>query len=130
MVNSNDLLARLANGESADALAKEFTDALNAAQKEYETKSKDEEKLADFSVAVDAMLTYLKKWHPDLADWDQVIADEGELKDMLEGIESLIELAVSMRELSRMMPETSLKPNVSPKLNADTVLASWLKNLN
>ena len=105
MVNSNDLLARLANGESADALAKEFTDALNAAQKEYETKSKDEEKLTDFSVVVDAMISYFKKWHPDLTDWDQVVADEADLKEMLEGVESLVELAVSMRELSRMMPK-------------------------
>lgn len=105
MVNSNDLLARLANGESADALAKEFTDALNAAQKEYETKSKDEEKLADFSVAVDAMLGYFKKWYPDLTDWDQVVADEADLKDMIEGVESLVELVVSVRELSQMMPK-------------------------
>ena len=127
MVNSNDLLARLANGESADALAKEFTDALNAAQKEYETKSKDEEKLADFSVAIDAMLKYFKKWYPDLTDWNQVIADEGELKDMLEGVESLVELAVSVRELSQMMPKTQSKPNTA---TADTVLSNWLKTLN
>lgn len=106
MVNSNDLLARLANGESADALAKEFTDALNAAQKEYEAKSKDEEKLQDFSVAVDAMLDYFKKWYPDLTDWDQVIADEADLKEMLESVESLVELVVSVRELSQMMPKT------------------------
>lgn len=61
----NDILKRLNNGESADAIAKELIDTLNKANAEYAAAQAEKAKSAEKIARLDAILKTLKTWIHD-----------------------------------------------------------------
>lgn len=60
--NSTDFLARLQNGENADSIAAQFTEALNKAQKDYKAKQEADRLAKEAAIAKrEKQMTYAKK---------------------------------------------------------------------
>ena len=82
MFNSNDILARLQNGENPEAIANEMADSLNHAIGQFH-----EEGLNDMlDCAADDILTYLRAKYPkecEALDLDIDGEDLGEILDVL-----------------------------------------------
>ena len=150
------ILARLQNGDSMDEIAKEMSDALNAANAEYqeETIRANAEKLEAERVmnakrqAVDMMLD-------GLCDYLVAAGDEELLKDLnevatdevIEALDSIVVVAKSLEALKGLefplapiakkscgkgdcgcdMPKVSVK--VVDPTNADMIIKSFLKGI-
>ena len=89
MYDVNDILARLQNGENADAIAQEFADALNGAiQKRNEEKAaagRKADKIATLTCILEDIIEFVQEFYPDL------VADE-DLEVTPEEVESIIEV--------------------------------------
>ena len=107
MFTKEDILARLQNGDSMDEIAKEMTDALNAAHADYESAKQadaETERIMNAKrVAVDGMLDCLcdflvaageEEFIEDLKDVDTDV-----VVDMLE---SAVELAKTLEKLGNL----------------------------
>ena len=89
MYDVNDILARLQNGENADAIAQEFADALNGAiQKRNEEKAaadRKAEKIETLIWILDDIIDFVKEFYPEL------IVDE-DIEVTPEDVERIIEV--------------------------------------
>ena len=153
MFTKEDILARLQNGDSMDAIAKEMSEALNAAQQQYqeETIKANAEKLEAERVmnakrvAVDGMLDCL-------CDYLVAVGDEELLEDLkdvdtdevIEALDSIVAFTKSLEALKGLefplapiakrncgkgddMPKVSVKM-VDPA-DADMIIKSFLKGI-
>ena len=107
MFDKADILARLQNGDSMDEIAKEMTDALNAAHADYESaKQADAEATRVMNakrVAVDGMLDCLCDFLVAAGE-DELIED---LKDVdtdvvVDMLESAVELTKTLEKLGNL----------------------------
>ena len=107
MFTKEDILARLQNGDSMDEIAKEMTDALNAAHADYESaKQADAEVTRVMNakrVAVDGMLDCLCDFLVAAGE-DELIED---LKDVetdvvVDMLESAVELTKTLEKLGNL----------------------------
>jgi hypothetical protein len=89
MYDVNDILARLQNGENADAIAQEFADALNGAiQKRNEEKAaadRKAEKVETLICILDDIIDFVEEFYPEL------IVDE-DIEVTPEDVERIIEV--------------------------------------
>ena len=119
MYNVDDILARLQNGENADAIAQEFADALNGAiQKKNEAQAaadRQADKVATLTYILDEIIEFVAEFYPEL------ITDE-DLEVTPEEVEHIIEVldvyAPKFRELNAALVNLealSNKPSPSPK---------------
>ena len=120
MYDVNDILARLQNGENADAIAQEFADALNdAIQKRNEEKAaadRKANKVATLTYILDEIIEFVEEFYPEL------IVDE-DLEVTPEDVERIIEVldvyAPKFKELSAALahlePLPSKPSTPSPK---------------
>ena len=147
MFDKSEILARLQNGDSMDEIAKEMSDALNAASAEYEeAKQADAEATRVMNakrVAVDGMLDCL-------CDYLVAVGDEELLEDLkdidtdevVEALDSVIAFTKSLGALKGLeFPLAPIakkdcgrdKPKVSVKMvdptNADMIIKSFLKGI-
>jgi hypothetical protein len=148
--NFDELLARLANGESAENIANEMTAMLNRAIQEQEAlnaeKQKETQKKEEFMTAFNAMTAFIQKWYPDLAkeltedvDFtdDEVCKIAFNVLDELSAyVEAIADLVVSSQELRKKLndikPASAAKPIVAtptPKSDEE-ILADFIKALN
>ena len=67
MFNTNDILARLKAGESAEVIAKEMTDALNKATETYEAEKAMGDKIAAVRDVIKALNHYISISQPEVA---------------------------------------------------------------
>ena len=124
MFTKEDILARLQNGDSMDEIAKEMSDALNAAHADYESaKQADAEATRVMNakrVAVDGMLDCLCDFLV-VAGEDELIED---LKDVdtdvvVDMLDSVIELTKTLEKLGNLeflgMPFPMAVPKVEKK---------------
>ena len=156
MYNSNDILKMLREGKSADAIARELTDAINNAEATYnaekteaERKRKEEEaakvkaendkklKIIDCEVIIDAIHGYFNKWYPNLVSkeiWDEISAE-----DLAYFIDDTVnEVKDSIATINKLFPsgvtstiDLNVNPNKStPKTvkNADDAINLFFKN--
>lgn len=155
MFTKEDILARLQNGDSMDEIAKEMSDALNAAQADYESaKQADAEanrvmeaKRAAIDMILDGLCDYLvvsgkDKFVEDIKDIDT--------DDVIDMLDSAIELGETLDKLKDLefsglrLPKVehkcgsgdcgSKKPDaftVKAKVNpdADAVIKAFLRNI-
>lgn len=151
MFNMEDILARLQNGEDPEAIAEEFTDALNGAidkQREDEAAKNDQHELNILLVAASgALKAYVEKKYPkvDKALLEK-LTDKDSLAELIEGLvvaldalSPLLEAFAEMEEKEEEKPEeiaprkiTPIFPNslsFSGKLDDDRI-ASFLKDFN
>ena len=119
MYDVNDILARLQNGENADAIAQEFADALNdAIQKRNEEKAaadRKADKVATLTCILDEIIEFVEEFYPEL------IVDE-DLEVTPEDVERIIEVldvyAPKFKELSAALANleaSTSKPSPAPK---------------
>lgn len=147
MYDMNTILAAMAEGKTADDLAKEFTDALNAANAKIEADRIAAEKAA---IAANAKVAAFKDIMIDLVDFintfyaDQLPSDvltalNGEIKDetvadVVKEIDALIKMAPMILALIEMEDKSasnknkifnkavpSLKIGHNPKLTIKTI---------
>ena len=79
-MNSNEILARLREGENIDSIAKELTEALNAAKRDYEeeqasAKRKAENKRRDAQEICDVVNAFMANYYSDVPNNEPIDAD-------------------------------------------------------
>lgn len=89
MYNINDILAQLQSGQSADEIAKSFTDALNAAiQKQNKANERRKAKISDMTCLIEDVIVFISEYYPEVMpkdmDLDITEADVAELIDELD----------------------------------------------
>ena len=123
MYNVNDILARLQNGESADAIAQSFADALNGAlQKQQEEKAvaakRHEDKVAALTDIVDYVIDFIEEFYPEM------IPEGMDFEFSAEDVESVIEaLDDSMPKFVELNAALSNLEALTKKPEADRVVA-------
>ena len=100
-MNMNNILARLQNGETPDAIAKEYTDALNSALQKYNEEKEAEEalsnKIADTSTLLENIKDYASCYYKDFVK----TLEEIDPTELIELFDSLVELAEVAKELEK-----------------------------
>ena len=98
MINKHDLLARLQKGETVEDIAKEITDTLNRAKKEYDAiQQKDKEKDFRVSPVRHALIDYyendqkMKELIRDIStdDFADLLDSLVDLRKSVEGLHTL-----------------------------------------
>ena len=105
----NDILTRLMNGEDADAIAKEFTESLNAAvqehKKQMEEKSaveaKKERCVNDLHLILTLFNDWLAEFYPRLGTVENNAADI--VKTLDETQDDIVELFAAIDELGKIL---------------------------
>ena len=109
MYNINDILAQLQSGQSADEIAKSFTDTLNAAiQKQNEQNKANERrkaKICDMTNLAEAIIDFISEYYSEVIpkdmDLDITEADVAELIDELDtAIPQLVSAFKDFEELT------------------------------
>ena len=148
MFTKADILARLQNGESTDAIAQEMANALNEAEAEKRAldaelaaKEKEETRVLEAKrAAVDEMLDALCDYFVAAGESD-FIEDLKEIKTdkVIEMLDSSIAMAKSLEKLKDLqfpLAELHKAATINPRAhkivvddNADKVIGDFLKNL-
>lgn len=146
-MNKDMILARLQNGEDAEAIANELINMLNAANSEYvaiQEKEKAEAEAKKVAAARDAELNNLAQGMIDaVAKYLQVaypdtpieIKSEVGVADVREMIDGIYELSTALKDLDKLFGERTFKyrpamhdVNAAPKKkNSEEILSDFLK---
>lgn len=124
MYDMNTILAAMAEGKTADDLAKEFTDALNAANAKIEADRIAAEKAAKANTAKVAafknimidIVDFVNTFYADQLPSDVLTALNGEIKDetvadVIKEIDALIKMAPMILALIEMEEKSASKTN-------------------
>ena len=134
MFNSNDILARLQNGEDVNAIANEMADALNKANKAYEDeKNKKAAELQKEKDKKNDLLDILT----DLTDWLNAHYDAHLEDPTMEDVDMALEAIDGLRDLIDMLDEIKTFPEVKkdkqaakPQYkNSDQKIADFLSQM-
>lgn len=134
MFNSNDILARLQNGEDVNAIANEMADALNKANKAYEDeKNKKAAELQKEEDKKNDLLDILT----DLTDWLNAHYDAHLEDPTMEDVDMALEAIDGLRDLIDMLDEIKTFPEVKkdkqaakPQYkNSDQKIADFLSQM-
>ena len=123
MFKVEDILARLQNGESADAIAQSFADALNGAiQKQQEEKAaaaqRHEDKVAVLTDIIDDVIGFIEEFYPEM------IPEGVNLEFSAEDVEGVIKaLDDSMPKFAELNAALSSLEALTKKPEADRVVA-------
>lgn len=137
MYNMNDILTLLQSGQSADQIAKSFTDALNAAiQKQKEENaaaSRRKAKIAGMTNLIEYIIDFIREYYPDVLseDTDLEISEDdvAELIDELDAtIPQLVFTLKSLEDLKELAPIgiTKKRPRAEP-VNFDDTIEQFFK---
>lgn len=111
---TNDILARLMAGESAEAIAQEFTDAINAAQAEYSAKTAAaESKILKTRMAqdiADRVNEYYKTFAADVLDDLGVIDADG----IIMALDGVKDMAIMFAPIIKKCEKTHTVKPVAP----------------
>ena len=118
MFTSEDILARLQNGDSVDEIATEMANALNAAKTSYDEaeakRIEEEKKIAEAQAKIDAenqkKRTIIQRIVDAFADYAELVGkqdiadkldamEDNDLDDLVEAIDAMIELAEMTEKL-------------------------------
>ena len=154
MVNSKEILARLQNGEDADAIAKELVSALNEAKSAYnaeiaakkaedEAKAKREtKKMQDMQDILDLMHDFCIEYYCD--NNDDINAVEAAFVDLTaekviamveEAGAAALELEEQLKSFNHMLTKSPLFKSEDPKVikvkksDADAIIKSFLNTM-
>lgn len=127
MYDMNTILAAMAEGKTADDLAKEFADALNAANAKIEAdrieaekaaaaKQKDLAKIADFKAIMCDIIDFVNTHYADQLPSDVVAAINNDIKDetvvdTLKEIDSIVKMLPMFLALIQMEEKSASKKN-------------------
>ncbi len=142
MYNVEDILARLQNGESADAIAQSFADALNGAiQKQQEEKvavaKRHEDKVAALTDIIDDVIDFIEEFYPDMVpNGVNLEVDAEDVEGIIEALDDSVpkfkELGAALADLEALTkkPETDrvvAKINHKPATVSGDAIANFLK---
>ena len=142
MFDVNDILARIQKGESAEAIAEEFTTSINAAleldkeqkakeaalQKEKEDKAAQEAKMDDcVRRIVETMVEYISIKDPALADLlkSEEVFDTADIRKTLDLAINTAKMALAFADA---LPDTTPKTAAPKVTSADDAINQFLKN--
>lgn len=131
MYDMNTILKAMAEGKTADDLAKEFTDALNAANAKIEADRIEAEKAAKAKLAAERaksakvaafknividLIDFINTFYADQLPAEVITALNGEIKDetvadVIEEIDALIKMAPMILALIKMEEESASAKN-------------------
>ena len=145
MYTKENLLARLQNGETVDAIAAEMTEILNSAlaeQKALDAKREEEEKAAKEAARqveakrqaalgiVDAVIDYMLTIGEDEFVDQLREVDSDELIEMLDGMVDMVKALESLKNLEFEVAPKVKKEKKKEAWSADAVIADFLKMFN
>lgn len=127
MYNMNDILAQLQGGQSADQIAKSFTDALNAAiqkqNEQSEAEARRKAKISDMADLIEDIFDFIDEYYPEVLPEDMDLeiteADVAELIDELDAaIPQLVQLTSALKGLEELTakPVSKLEPIGTAKM--------------
>lgn len=138
----NEIAARLANGENIDDIARELTDALNAASDQYEKSkaaaAKSNKKKEDMQAILDLMHDFFIDYYCDTNEDIDVVNEaftDLNADTAIEMIESIGSMAKQMNELEAMLGHIKPFPKVvkvkgAPTgSNTDEIINQFLKSI-
>ena len=124
MFNTNDILTRLQNGESVDAIAAEFTKSLNDAETKFRENAAKSQKRKEFKSAIASLLVFFKKYYGDNPMLQkEVELDDADYDRMLTEIEGYLSLGEAFGRLAQVVEEDK---NAS---SAEDILKSWINKI-
>ena len=122
MFNKNDILTRLQNGESADAIAAEFAKNLNAAEAEMKMAAAMNQKRKDFKISVNYMLDFCKKYYGDNPMFQEVVKlEDADYDKMLAEIEGYFKIGEAFGRMAQAVEKETP--------TADDILRSWINKI-
>lgn len=134
MYNVNDILARLQNGESADAIAQSFADALNGAiQKQQEEQAaatkRHEDKVAALTNIIDAVIDFIEEFYPEMIPEGMDLSFSAEevesaIKALDDSMPQFIELNAALSSLEALTKKPKADPVVT-KINPNPKPATF-----
>lgn len=152
MITTNDVLARLRNGESMDTIGQSIADVLNAAQEAYIAEQEAAKKAqADAELAqakrdmaldlIDIIQEYGHMVAPEAADiLDQV--DDDDVEAMVEALDQMFQMMTTMVQLKvnlengkfdfglpKAPTKSKITPVAKPAKSDDEVLAKFIASL-
>ena len=123
MFNTNDILTRLQNGESADAIAAEFAKNLNAAEAEMKMAAAKNQKREDFKISVNYMLDFCKKYYGDNPMFQEIVKlEDADYDKMLAEIEGYFKIGEAFGKMFKVVEEENTK-------SADDILRAWINKI-
>lgn len=158
MINSKDILARLQNGENAEAIANELITALNEAndlytaeivakqKAEVATAAKNQKKVTDMQDILDLLHDFCIEYYcndsKDIDAVEEAFADltaEKVIQMVEEAGETVALLEEHLKDIEKMFadnpflpikkPEVEIKVDKDSKADADFVIKSFLKSI-
>lgn len=138
MFTKEDILARLKNGDSIDAIADEVSAVLNAANDAYiESQKIDAKKAAKIAIAKqfnDLVIEYAELENPEIADMiaaDMAEEDLGSMVDMLDEFFKMFQAMSALKNSLDNMPAEPKKPAASftTSVSDDEIIANFIKSL-
>ena len=144
MITTNDILARLRNGESMDTIGQSIADVLNEAQETYKAELAVKEQEAEAAAMaqnkremaldlIDIIRDYGHMVAPEAAD---ILDDIGEddIDAMVTTLDEMFHMMTAMAQLKTQLEKTytqipECKPVVKRAKSDDEVLSNFIKSL-
>ena len=115
-MDKNVILERLMRGEDAEAIAKEFTDMLNEANREYAEKKETVQMKEELQDIIDMFMEWLNRYY-EIPSEKEVRADE--VIDLIDGLKGYL---IALSAMKAMLEKTKAD-------NYDEVLEEFLKGM-
>jgi hypothetical protein len=144
MITTNDILARLRNGESMDTIGQSIADVLNEAQEAYRAELAVKEKEAEAAAMaqnkremaldlIDIIRDYGRMVAPEAADTLDDI-DDDDIDAMVTTLDEMFHMMTAMAELKTKLETIQPKSKITPvpvkrAKSDDEVLANFIKSL-
>ena len=139
MYSVDNLLAQLKNGESADSIAKSFSDALNEAiALQKEEKSKEDikaKKIEKMTGIMQLVIDFISEFYPEVAeniDINSWAVDENLVKETINEMDKLVAEANSLLALlpSRRSEKPVSKVKSCKEINFNDVINKFFDEYN
>lgn len=114
MYNMNDILAQLQGGQSADQIAKSFTEALNAAiQKQNEQSAADarrKAKISDMVDLIEGLINFISEYYPEMLPEDMDLEiTESDVTALIDELDAAIPQLVQLTSALKGLEELTAK---------------------
>lgn len=115
MYNMNDILAQLQGGQSADQIAKSFTDALNAAiqkqNEQSEATARRKAKISDMADLIEDIVDFISEYYPEILPEDMDLEiTEDEVAELIDELDAAVPQLVQLTSALKGLEELAAKP--------------------
>lgn len=125
MYNVNDILARLQNGESAEAIAQGFADVLNqaiTAQNEEYKKAQEAKraaevraaKISDLTDIIDLVLDFVEHYYPEIVDNIDLEMEAEDVEYLVDELDKAMEQAKTLTTMMNNFTTSRANVTITP----------------